>query len=215
MNYLAPSILSADFMHLQEQIDAVTRGGAQYLHFDIMDGVFVPAISFGMPVLKCVRRACALVLDVHLMIVEPERYISEFAALGTDILTVHYEAAKDVKTALRQIRDAGMKAGLAINPETEAEKIREYLPLMDQITVMTVHPGRGGQVCIPECVDKLRQVAAYIREDGLQTDIEVDGGVKTDNLAEIRKAGANVIVAGSAIFAGDVQKQTEYFCSRL
>ncbi|MBO6207459.1 MAG: ribulose-phosphate 3-epimerase [Lachnospiraceae bacterium] len=212
---LAPSILAADFMHLQDQIDAAKAGGAEYLHFDVMDGVFVPAISFGMPVMKCVKKGCTLPLDVHLMITQPERYVTDFVRAGADILTVHYEAVKSPARVLEEIRTWGVKAGLAISPETPGEEIRELLPVIDQITVMTVRPGFGGQTYIPECIDKVRQIAGWVNENDYAVDIEVDGGVKHDNVDIFLEAGANVIVTGSAVFKGNVEENVRIFMEKL
>ena len=212
---LAPSILAADFMRLQEQVDAAIEGGAELLHFDVMDGVFVPAISFGMPVLKSVKKGCPLPLDVHLMITQPERYFTDFVRCGADILTVHYEALKQPARVLEEIRTWGVKAGLAISPETAPEVVRDLLPQIDQLTVMTVRPGFGGQTYIPECIEKVRTIAGWIDAGNYPVDIEVDGGVKHDNLEIFLEAGANIIVTGSAVFSGDVRKNTELFLQKM
>ena len=215
MIHFAPSILSADFTQLQRDIDDVQRGGADYLHFDVMDGMFVPSISFGVPVLKCVAKKTELFLDVHLMIVEPERYVEEFVKSGADLVTVHLETLKEPEKVIKQIHDLGVKAGLAINPETPAEQSRPYLPMIDMAIVMSVHPGFGGQAYIPSSDKKIAQIAAWIREDGLSTDLEIDGGIKMENVEKVVSLGANVIVAGSAVFHGDVIDNTKCFIEKI
>ncbi len=215
MIHFAPSILSADFTQLQRDIDDVQRGGADYLHFDVMDGMFVPSISFGMPVLKCVAKKTELFLDVHLMIVEPERYVEEFVKSGADLVTVHLETLKEPEKVIKQIHDLGAKAGLAINPETPAEQIRPYLTMIDMALVMCVHPGFGEQAYLPSSDEKIAQIASWIREDGLFVDLEIDGGIKMENVERIAELGANVIVAGSAVFKGNVEENTREFIGKL
>lgn len=209
--YLAPSILSADFAHLGEDIRKAEEAGAQYLHYDVMDGTFVPSISFGMPVLRSVRKITGLVLDVHLMIEKPERYIDEFADCGADIITIHYEACEDLKGTLRRIRERGVKAGVVIKPNTPNSVLQDVLDQVDMILLMTVEPGFGGQAYIPSSTEKIRELKKMLDERGLQADIEVDGGIKKDNLHVVLEAGANVIVAGSAIFAGDIGQNVKDF----
>lgn len=204
MNILSPSILAADFWNLGEQIRAVEESGVPYLHIDVMDGIFVPSISFGMPVLAGIRKRTKLFLDVHLMIEQPERYLREFAECGADLINFHLEATEQPRETIAAIRALGKKVGITIKPDTPAEAVYAYLDLVDMVLVMTVEPGFGGQKLIPECLDKVRAVRREASERGLQTDIEVDGGIRIDNLRDALDAGANVIVAGSAVFGGDV-----------
>lgn len=207
-NILAPSILAADFMQLGEEIRRIEAGGAEYVHYDVMDGSFVPAISFGMPILTQLRKATDLVLDVHLMIVKPERYIEEFADLGADIITVHYEACEDPAEIIRLIHAKGKKAGMAIKPATPVSEIVPFLPELDMVLIMTVEPGFGGQSVLPECLDKVSELRAITDAEYPGVDIEVDGGIRADNIAGIVSYGANVIVAGSAVFRGDAKSNT-------
>ena len=213
--YLSPSILSADFAHLGDDIAATENGGTQYLHYDVMDGMFVPSISFGMPVLKSVRKITDLVLDVHLMIEDPDRYIDEFVKSGADIITVHYEACNDVEKTIQMIREKGVKVGVTIKPKTPLSVLEPLLDKVDMILLMTVEPGFGGQAYIPESTDKIRALRKMLNDRGLTTDIEVDGGIKKDNLEMVLDAGANVIVAGSAIFKDDIEKNTRDFMEIL
>ena len=211
MNYLAPSILSADFCELGRQIEEIGNAGAQYVHIDVMDGVFVPSISFGMPIVSCVRPRTDLFLDVHMMVTKPERYVEEFVKCGADSVTIHVEACDCIEDTLKKIRSLGAKAGLAINPGTPVAELLPYMDMVDMVLVMTVNPGFGGQEYMPECTDKIREVRAIIDERGLNVNLEIDGGVNIDNLQMNLDAGANVIVAGSAVFKGDITEKTKAF----
>lgn len=211
MNYLAPSILSADFCELGRQIEEIGNAGAQYVHIDVMDGVFVPSISFGMPIVSCVRPRTDMFLDVHMMVTKPERYVEEFVKCGADSVTIHVEACDCIEETLKKIRSLGAKAGLAINPGTPVAELLPYMDMVDMVLVMTVNPGFGGQAYIPECTDKIREVRAIINERGLNVNLEIDGGVNIDNLQMNLDAGANVIVAGSAVFKGDITEKTKAF----
>ena len=208
MYQLCPSILSADFNRLGEQIKTLEKEGIEWLHFDVMDGDFVPSISFGMPVLASIKPAVKQVIDTHLMITEPIRYVEAFAEAGADILTVHYEACKDIRATLDKIKACGMKTGLAISPDTPVEVLKEFLGEVDMFLVMSVHPGFGGQKLISEMLDKVRTLRAMLNERVLETDIQVDGGIYAFNVKEALDAGANVIVAGSAVFKGNAGENT-------
>lgn len=211
MNKLAPSILAADFKNLARDICLVEKAGAQMLHVDVMDGSFVPSISFGMPVIKSIRKCTSLPFDVHLMIQEPIRYIEEFKKCGADSLTVHVEACKDVEGTLKAIREAGLGVGLSLNPETPIEEVYPYAHLVDMILVMTVHPGFGGQTFIMETTEKMKALRGFLNQKNLNVDIQVDGGIYLHNLNIPLESGANVIVAGTAIFSGDIEKNVRDF----
>ena len=193
---ISPSILSSDFSKLGYDVEKVEQGGAEYLHIDVMDGVFVPNISLGACVQKSIRKQSKMVFDTHLMIVDPIRYIDDFHKAGSDIITIHYESCDNVEETLKKIRDLGMKAGLTIKPKTPVSVIKPLIGQFDMLLIMSVEPGFGGQSFIPESLDKIREARALLPE----LDIEVDGGINADNINEVVKAGANVIVAGSAIF---------------
>lgn len=211
MNCLSPSILSADFSRLGEQIRELDEAGAQYVHIDVMDGMFVPSISFGMPVIKSIRECSERIFDVHLMIEEPIRYVGDFAEAGADLITVHAESCKHLDRTIDAIKEKGLLAGVALNPATPLSAISYILPKVDMVLIMTVNPGFGGQTLIPYTVDKVRDLKKLIDAQGLKTDIEVDGGINLSNVEEVMAAGANIIVAGSAVFNGDVTENVECF----
>lgn len=208
---LSPSILAADFAKLGNQIEEADLAGADYIHVDVMDGIFVPSISFGMPVIESIRKVTKKPFDVHLMIEDPIRYVDEFARIGADIITVHLEACKDVKATLAAIRKAGCKVGLSIKPATPTETLFDYLEEVDMVLVMTVEPGFGGQKIVSSTLAKVTAVRDEIERRGLSVDVEIDGGVTKENVSEILKAGANVIVAGSAVFKGNVSANVSFF----
>lgn len=208
MMILAPSMLSADFKELGKEIRAIEENGAAYLHFDVMDGIFVPNISFGIPVLASIRPATNMVCDAHLMITEPIRYVEAFKKAGADLITIHLEACEDVDATIGKIREHDMKVGISICPDTPVSSLEKYLDKVDMVLIMSVHPGFGGQSFIPTSLDKIRELKAMIEKKGLAVDIQVDGGIGMNNVEDVVKAGANIIVAGSAIFKGDAGKNT-------
>ena len=212
---LAPSILSADFGHLAEAVQAVSKAGARYVHIDVMDGAFVPSISFGMPVIRSIRPLTEAVFDVHLMIEDPDRYLEVFAKAGANLITVHAEAVTHLDRTVRAVKNLGLKAGVALNPATPLSVLDWILPELDLVLLMTVNPGFGGQSYIPYCDEKIRALRKRITELGLSADIEVDGGVNLKNVGRILDAGANVIVAGSAVFGSDSGKQAGAFMKIL
>lgn len=211
MNILSPSVLSIDFNHMGEELAIVTGADAEYIHVDVMDGMFVPNISFGPPVIKYIRSAVNCVLDVHLMIEEPSRYISVFKECGADILTVHAESCKHLHSTIMAIKKAGMKAGVALNPATPASVLECVINDVDMVLVMSVNPGFGGQKFIPSALEKIRNVKALAEANNAAPDIEVDGGITTENVGQVLKAGANIIVAGSAVFNGNIKENIAAF----
>ncbi|HEO2302475.1 TPA: ribulose-phosphate 3-epimerase [Streptococcus agalactiae] len=209
-NKIAPSILAADYANFANELKRIEETTAEYVHIDIMDGQFVPNISFGADVVSSMRKHSKLVFDCHLMVVDPERYIEAFAQAGADIMTIHVEATKHIHGALQKIKEAGMKAGVVINPGTPVESLIPILDLVDQILIMTVNPGFGGQAFIPEMMSKVKTVAAWRKEYGHHYDIEVDGGIDNITIKAAAEAGANVFVAGSYLFkASDLPTQVE------
>lgn len=215
MNILSPSILSADFWRLGEQIKEVEAAGVPWVHIDVMDGLFVPSISYGMPVIASIRKGTDLFFDVHLMIDKPERYIEDFAKSGADLINFHLEATSRAEETIAKIRSTGKKAGITIKPGTPAGAVEPYLKLVDMVLVMTVEPGFGGQKLIPECIGKVTEIRRMIAEKGLDVDVEVDGGINLDNVETAIAAGANVIVAGSAVFKNDISVNLKNFLEKM
>ena len=206
MYILAPSILAADFGNLRKEIQTVSDAGAQYIHIDVMDGMFVPSISFGMPVIQSVRSCTDKVFDVHMMVEEPGRYAADLKAAGADLLCVHQEACRHLDRTINQIKELGMKVGVALNPATPVETLSCVLDQVDMILLMSVNPGFGGQTLIPETLDKVLELIRIRRHRGLQYKIEIDGGVTRENFPELVRDGIDIIVAGTAVFKGDMEE---------
>ena len=211
MNCLSPSLLAADFARLGQQVALIDQAGAQYVHIDVMDGMFVPSISMGLPVIKSIRPVSDRIFDVHLMVQDPEKCIDDYVEAGADLITVHAEACRHLDLTIRMIKEQDIIAGVALNPSTPLSAIEYLLPVVDMVLIMTVNPGYGGQKLISYTLDKIRDLKKMIDSRGLKTDIEVDGGITMKNLGTVMDAGANIIVSGSSVFQGDVEENVKEF----
>lgn len=215
MLILAPSILSADFRKLGQEVETVVNAGAEYVHIDVMDGMFVPSISYGMPVIKSIRPCTDKIFDVHMMVEEPGRYVEAMKEAGADLVCVHQEACRHLDRTLNQIRELGMKAGVALNPATPVSVLDCVLDQVDMVLIMSVNPGFGGQKFIPYTLEKVRSLRKRMNLLGLNTDIQVDGGISLSNVGEVIEAGANIIVAGSAVYSGNVTGNVRAFLRKF